>query len=332
MKQQPNSSHPQRVLVLGANGRFGATAVSAFAEAGWEVVAQVRRTPQAPRPGVRYEIIDPTHIDALEQAARGARAVVHAINPPFTAWRTQMLPLARSGMDLALRLNATFMLPGNIYNYGRNMPAVLREDTPQRPDTVKGRLRVDLETEIHARQSIGLRSVVIRAGDFFGGGTGNWFDEIITSSLRKGRLVYPGPLDVKHDWTYLPDLARAFVAAAERDHLPLTTTLLFSGYALTGTELLDGIERNARALGVVAQDRPLKRSRLPWSFIRAGGLLVPTWRELSEMAYLWQVPHALDGSALRRTLGTLPTTPLDEALRQSLRALQFDAPAERLAA
>ena len=33
------------VLVLGANGRFGAAAVNAFAAAGWRVLAQLRRAP-----------------------------------------------------------------------------------------------------------------------------------------------------------------------------------------------------------------------------------------------------------------------------------------------
>jgi len=32
-------------LVLGANGRFGAAAVAAFAAAGWTVLAQARRAP-----------------------------------------------------------------------------------------------------------------------------------------------------------------------------------------------------------------------------------------------------------------------------------------------
>lgn len=31
------------VLVLGANGRFGAAAAQAFRDAGWRVMAQVRR-------------------------------------------------------------------------------------------------------------------------------------------------------------------------------------------------------------------------------------------------------------------------------------------------
>ena len=38
------------VLVLDANGRLGRAAVLAFAAAGWQVRAQLRRAPRAPPP------------------------------------------------------------------------------------------------------------------------------------------------------------------------------------------------------------------------------------------------------------------------------------------
>ena len=47
------------------------------------------------------------------------------------------------------------------------------------------------------------------------------------------------------------------------------------------------------------------------------------WRELAEMAYLWSVPHEVDGTALERAVGPLPVTPLDEALVETLRQLGY---------
>ncbi len=60
---------------------------------------------------------------------------------------------------------------------------------------------------------------------------------------------------------------------------------------------------------------------MPWGLIRLIGLALPMWREIAEMSYLWRVPHALDGTALREAVGELPGTPLDEALSQALLAL-----------
>ena len=49
-----------------------------------------------------------------------------------------------------------------------------------------------------------------------------------------------------------------------------------------------------------------KHGGMPWAVLKLGGLVVPMWREIAEMSYLWQVPHALDGSALARAVGPLP--------------------------
>jgi hypothetical protein len=230
-------------------------------------------------------------------------------------------------MDLAQRLCATFMLPGNVYNFGSSMPALLEPGTPQRADTAKGRLRMQMEAEMQQRAAQGLRSVVLRAGDFFGGGHGAWLDKVVLASLARRKLVYPGPLDVSHAWAYLPDLARAFVAVASRTDLPPFTPLHFAGHTLTGAQLLAALERAAAKLGIVPA-AGWRHGGLPWALLRAGGIVVPMWRELAEMEYLWRVPHALDGRALLTIVGPLPATPLDAALRHALQDLGYAAPAD----
>jgi nucleoside-diphosphate-sugar epimerase len=307
-----------RVLILGANGRLGAAATQAFAAAGWTVLAQARRAAARLPDGAQHLAIDLADTDTLARAAAGARAVVYAVNPIYTRWDQEALPLARLGMDVAERLGATFMLPGNVYNFGAGMPARLTEDTPQRPTTTKGRQRCQIEDEMRARTERGLGSVVIRAGDFFGGGSGAWFDQAIVKDIARGKLVYPGPLDLPHAWAYLPDLARAFVAVASKDRgAAAFESLHFAGHTLNGAQLLAGIEQAAAALGL----KPASGWRhvgMPWGVIGAIGLVYPLWRELARMNYLWRVPHALDGSALRRQVGELPPTPLPVALREAL--------------
>jgi nucleoside-diphosphate-sugar epimerase len=320
------NSRNRTVLVLGAGGRFGQAAVKAFGAAGWRVLAHARRAPGLPLPAGATHLATPLHDGAaLAAQAAGARVVVHALNPPYTRWQAEVLPLARQGMDLAQRLGATFMLPGNVYNFGQAMPALLRPDTPQRPSTAKGRVRCDLEAEMQSRAARGLRSVVIRAGDFYGGSTGSWFDLAIVKSLRRGKLVYPGPLDAAHAWAYLPDLAGAFVAVASREpgeQPPGFANLHFAGHTLTGAQLLAAVERAAAALGI-GPAGAWRHGTMPWRLMRAGGRFVPMWREVAEMAYLWRVPHALDGAALAAAAGALPDTPIDTALRSALLDLGF---------
>jgi nucleoside-diphosphate-sugar epimerase len=317
---------PATVLVLGANGRFGAAAVQAYASQGWRVLAQVRRPPPAPLPAGATALTTPLQdTTALAAAAAGARAVVYAVNPLYTRWDAEALPLARLGMAAAEGLGATFMLPGNVYNYGQGMPALLSEDTPERPTTPKGRQRCALEAELQARAAQGLRSVVIRAGDFYGAGSGSWFDLAIVKDLRRGKLVYPGPLDLPHAWAYLPDLARAFVAVAAADGLPSHARLHFAGHTWTGRQLLAAIERAARGLGWNPAGG-YRHAGMPWGLIRTVGWVYPLWRELARMSYLWQVPHALDGRALARLAGPLPGTPPDAAVRAALVDLGYGPP------
>ena len=61
-----------------------------------------------------------------------------------------------------------------------------------------------------------MRAIVLRAGDFFGGGSGSWFDLVIAKEIERSRLTYPGPLDVEHAWAYLPDFAATLVRLAEQ--------------------------------------------------------------------------------------------------------------------
>jgi nucleoside-diphosphate-sugar epimerase len=313
--------NPSTVLVLGANGRFGAAAVQAFAAAGWRVLAQARRGPAQPLPRGAVALATPlADTAALAAQAAGASVVVYAVNPVYTRWDDELMPLFRQGVAVAQRLGARFMLPGNVYNFGEALPALLREDTPQRPSTEKGRQRVAMEAELRDLSAQGLDSTVIRAGDFFGAGSGSWLDLVIAKNIARGRLVYPGPLDRPHAWAYLPDLAQAFVAVAGAPGLRDVRgvqRLHFAGHTLTGREMLAALAEAAAPLGL----RPaggFRHGSLPWGLIRAAGWVHPMSREIARMSYLWRVPHALDGSALQRAVGPLPSTPIVAALQAAL--------------
>lgn len=310
------------VLILGANGRLGQAATQAFARAGWRVLAQMRRAPVGPAnalPAGAQALVCALHdCGALAAQAGGASVVLHAVNPPYTRWSTQALPLLRQGLALARTLGARFVLQGNVYNFGQGMPALLQEGTAQRPSTAKGRIRCDMEAEIQAHtQATGQHAVVLRAGDFYGCGSGSWLDLAIAKGLRQGQLVYPGPLDRVHAWTYLPDLAQALVAVAGLQGRPALETLHFAGHALTGHDFIAALQAAAADLGLGPKGA-WRLGRMPWTLIRTVGLVYPLWRELAAMQYLWQVPHALDGTRLAQVAGPLASTPPQAALRQAL--------------
>ena len=305
------------VLILGAAGRIGQVLTAAFADAGWQVRAQARKAlPDAlvNHPRVQAVRCDATDRPALIQAAQGASVVVNALNPLYTEWDRLALPLADVALQVARASGALLMLPGNVYNFGRELPPLLSSTTPERGDTPKARIRIEMEARLAAAALEGVDSVVIRAGDFFGGpGTGTWLDMAMTSKLAKGQFVYPGNPGIAHAWAYLPDLAQTFVRVAEkRAELAGHHSLHFKGHTLTGNEFKAATET---LLG-----RPLRSGSMPWWLMRLAAPFAPMLREVLAMRYLWERPHALDDSALRALIGRVPHTPLPQALRATLGA------------
>lgn len=330
MNTSPSLLPSGTVLVLGGRGRFGLAAVQVFARGGWRVLAQMRPGAQAPQvAGVRWlplPLDTPGAVQALVDQVRqagGATVVVHALNPKqYTrpAWEREAWPMLQAGMRVAQALGATLMLPGNVYNFGQSMPAVLLEGAPERPSMAMGRIRAAMEARLEAATQRGeLRAVVVRAGNFYGQGSGTWLDRAMLTGIHRGKLVFPGPMDVATPWAYLPDLARTFVALAQVRHsMPAFESLHFSGHTLTGADWVRALEPLARQQGWLQADQPLRVGGLPWPLIHALGAVMPSWGALSALRYLWTQPHRLDNHRLRSLIGTEPHTPWPTALHTTL--------------
>jgi nucleoside-diphosphate-sugar epimerase len=302
-----------QIIVLGAAGRLGFAAAEAFREAGWSVKGLVR-------PGTAWRA--PKGIDLIEtrdravliKEARGTDIVLNAFNPVFTEWQQHALPLAYSAIEAAEQSGATLMFPGNLYNFGRGMPPVLDETTPMQPTSRKGRMRVEIEERIREATDRGMRAIILRAGDFFGRGRGSWFDLVLNRELAKNKITYPGSLEVLHTWAYLPDYVEAVVRlAAVRQRFDPYEVFGFPGHAVTGRDLVSSISK--------ATGQPLKVGYINWWIMRTVGSVWKMGRELSEIGYLWQVPHRIDGRKLAAAIGNVTHTPLDVAVARSLRDL-----------
>ena len=305
-----------RIVVLGGAGRLGRAAAQAFKSAGWHVASLVRGSSAGGAvPGTEIIEVDARDAESVVAAASGADVVLHALNVPYADWARLALPFADTAIAAARESCATLVFPGNLYSYGAGMPARIDETTSMHPTSRKGAIRIAVETRLREAAEGGLRTIVLRAGDYFGGeGRGSWFDRIIVREIAAGQLTYPGPLDVIHEWAYLPDLAQAMVQLVDqRERLASFATLGFAGHAVTGRELAAAISRACR--------RNFKIDFMPWRLLKVMGLVVPAFRELTDIAYLWSTPHAIDGARLAQVIGDIPRTPLDQAIAASLAAL-----------
>src|SRR5499427_3917340 len=174
-----------RIIVLGGAGQLGRAAAQAFKAAEWQVASLVRGSSAGgAAAGTEIIEVDARDTESVVAAAEGANVVLHALNVPFGQWEQLAVPFADTAIAAARRNGATLVFPGNLYNYGAGMPARIDEATAMHPTSRKGAIRVAIETRMREAAEGGLRTIVLRAGDYLGGeGTGSWFDRIIVKGI-----------------------------------------------------------------------------------------------------------------------------------------------------
>ncbi len=310
-------------LVLGATGGIGGETAAALVRHGWKIRA-LTRSPESEaakrQPDWEWMRGDSMDAASVLQAARDTSLIVHAVNPPgYRDWDKLVLPMLESTVQAARASGARIFLPGTIYNYGPDAYPTLREDSPQHPTSRKGQIRVQLEQRLERAAREGVRSLILRLGDFFGPRPGNnWFSQgIIKPGQPVKAVTYPGQLGTGHDWAYLPDAGETFARLAEREG----ELEPFARFHFTGHWDADGTAMIA-AIGRVVGHPSIKVKAFPWWLMKIAAPFNETMRELSATKPLWHASIRLDNTRLVAFLGEEPHTPLDEAVTATLRGLR----------
>ena len=317
-------------LVIGANGGIGRESALALLRHGWQVRALVR-TPPAERNALGLQWIkgDAMNIDDVLAAAKGASLIVHAVNPPgYRGWEKVVLPMLDHTIAAARANAARIVLPGTVYNFGPDAFPLLREDSPQHPPTRKGEIRTEMEQRLAAATRHGVRTLVLRCGDFFGPQVGNnWFAQgLFQPNKPANAMRYPGDYRIGHSWAYLPDVGETMAKLLDREaELADFEAFHFGGYWVDGHAMADAVRR---ATGNPRM--PLKR--FPWWLATLLAPFVETMREVRKMRYLWKRPVQLDDRKLVAFLGFKPYTPIEQAVHAALQGMGSLPSTERAAA
>ena len=286
---------PGIVLVLGASGLFGSRVAEAFTSSGWTVRRYRRGSDMA-------------------SAAMGADLIVNALNPPmYHDWARLIPAITDQVIAAGLASGATVLVPGNVYVYG-DQPGPWGPDTPHHPRSRKGQIRTTMEASYRKASLRGLRVIILRGGDFLdAAGKGAMMNAFILRSLKSGKITIGGGADVQRAYANLTDMAQVAVALADRRAtLPAFADIPFAGLTFSMRDFKIEMERQ---LG-----RPLHVSNFPWWIMR---LAVPFWelaRELPEMRYLFDTPHALDAGPLQALLPDLKIASLADIVTAHLNA------------
>ena len=308
-------------LVLGATGGIGGEMARLLVARGWRVKALHRAPQMVARTGDGLEWLrgDAMVCGDVVAAAVGAQLIVHAVNPPsYRNWGRLVLPMIDNSIAAARASGARIVLPGTVYNFGPDALPNLHEDSPQRPVTRKGKIRAEMEARLQAAANDGVRTLVVRAGDFFGpGAVNNWFSQgLVKPGQPVAGISYPGRPGTGHQWAYLPDVAETMMRLVEREvDLPA-----FASYHMAGHWDADGKQMVA-AIRRAAGKPELKASAFPWWLATLASPFVTVFREMLEMRYLWEQPVRMSNRRLLTVLGSEPHTPLDVAVRNTLEGI-----------
>lgn len=302
-------------LVLGVTGGVGGEVAKSFAAHGWKVRVMMRNPAKARVP---YEVVtgDVMNRHDVLSAAQGVSVIAHCVNPSgYRDWDKLIIPMLENTIAAAESVGATVLYPASAYVYGKGQEGRFSEGAPQKPTTSKGRLRYRMERLLEGSRAA---AIVVRAGDFIGPNAGSsWFSQAVVKPGKPlKRIVYPGRADKGHAWAYLPDLAETMVRLVERrSELERYSVFNFRGYDFDrGIGFAHAVQRAAGDERIPISGFPLWALRLIAPFHQTIGGIV-------EMSYLWRQTIVLDNRKLVAFLGEEPHTPVEDALRTTMRQL-----------
>ncbi len=300
-------------VVFGA-GQVGTTLAEYLVHAG-EPVRLVTRSPRPAVTGVELRQADAMERTAAVEAARGASAIYHCMNPQYSlqTWRTVLPVLQQNLLAASGATGARVVVLENLYALGDLGGRPGNEDTPIRPRSRKGELRAQLFEGWFGAHRRGDAAVVMgRGSDFFGPrGTQTLFEERFWRRAFAGKapqvLVQP---DTPHTYHYIPDVAAGLAALGRADEDVLGRWwVLPCGPPVTTRELV-------RHIGV-AIGRDLDVEVVPGPLRTVLKLFVPIIRELDEMRYQWEQPFVVEDRTFQERFRQ-PATPLDDAVRETV--------------
>jgi nucleoside-diphosphate-sugar epimerase len=250
--------------------------------------------------------------EGARRACAGAGVVYHCAQPAYTKWVELFPPLTRAVLDGTADAGAKLVFADNLYVYGPP-EGPMTEETPQRAQGKKGRIRIEMAAAILRAHAEGrLRCTIGRSSDYYGprGTTSTVGDNLMKPLLRGKTARWLGSLDQPHTLNYLEDMARALVTLGEREEADGQVWHLPAAEPLTGRQFL--------MLTYDAAGLPSKAGVASRPMIRLVGVFNPLVRELNETLYQFERPFVSDASKFQGAFGPFEPTPHQEAVRRTV--------------
>jgi NAD dependent epimerase/dehydratase family len=293
-------------VVIGAGGGTGSAVVRELAGRDLRVRAVTRSGKGDVPEGVEQVAADVGTPGGARQACEGAAVVYHCAQPPYTKWAELFRPMTDAILAGAAAVGAKLVFADNLYVYGPP-DGPMTEDTPQRAQGKKGRVRIEMANALLRAHADGrLRVTIGRASDYYGprGTTSTVGENIMKPLLRDKRVRLLGSLELPRGHG---PLARD-VGRARRGRR--------SGLAPAGRGTAPG-PAVPRAAVRGGRARPEDRGRLETGD-QDRGPVQPAPRELNETLYQFERPFVSDASKFQAAFGPFEPTPHRAAVSRTV--------------
>ncbi len=262
-----------------------------------------------PKPEAEIVAADAYNLASVSAVLDGATHVYQCAQPPYHKWPEQFPALQGTILEATGRAGANLIVAENLYMYGDPHGQPMTEDTPQRPNTRKGRVRAEMTDALFAAHAQGkVRAVAGRASDFYG--PGDLLGERLFLAALQGKTANGlGDIDQPHTFSSVEDFGEALVVLGEHEEAFGRAWHIPSPEPLTQRALIRLIFDTA---GLPAKIGAFS----PW-MLKLVGLFTPTVREVTEMLYEFTAPFVMDSSRFQKQLGMAPT-PHAESVKRTL--------------
>lgn len=310
----------RRALVLGATGGMGYSIVNELSSRGIKVVAFARNKEKLTRmfkayPNIVIQSGDVLNRKQLENVASDIDVIFQAINIPYGDWQSKLIPLNENVITTARKVSAKIAIVDNIYAYGKSNGDKLSETTTKKPNTRKGKLRLDME---NLYKNSEVPYVIAHFPDFYGPYAENsQLNYMIRQIATDKKARFIGKQDVLREHIYTPDGAKAIVELALREDSYGQCWNIPAYDVITGEEIIKLIREitgYTKKVGLVTTN-----------MLRFMGLFNKQMREFVEMQYLNEDPVVLDGRKFEEHIAPFPKTPYDEGLKKTINFYKDEA-------
>ena len=243
------------------------------------------------------------------ELTQGAAAVYQCAQPPYHEWVEKFPALQKAILEAAAANGAKLVVGDNLYLYGR-FSGALREDSPPRPNSKKGQVRLEMAQAVLEAHAAGrVQAAIGRASDFFGPGDRGLTRYAILPAVQGKPANLLGRTDLPHTFTYVADFGRLLAELGTRDEALGQVWFAPSNPPITQAELAGLVEAE---LG-----QPVKTRVAGLWTMRLLGLFNRDLAASVEMLFLWTNPYIVDTRKAEIAFGW-QATPLKEAVRQTV--------------